>query len=218
MKKDKLIYIMDPHCIRSYVNEEAVKELYQSLKDKYVFEVLPGGMWKKEIAPRGGDAIKEFLQPLIDRREKTQKNDISDSYQDLIQDSSYLMASDWPSQAIVAVNEIDEKETLDFAYALMKQQFGVGKRYDVEGTYLDAMDSIDMDFKEFKKVWKSDDMNAKTMKAFLRANKISTNFPSLVIEREDGFKIVRTGIFRAKEVEKELLEELDARISEYKVA
>ena len=212
MAKEKLIYIMDPHCLRSYANEGAVKELYRSIKDKYNFEVLPGGMWRKENAPRGGKAMKGFIQPLLDQ------DNIADSYFDLIQDATYLLASDWPSQAIVAIKEIQEEKTLDFAYALMKQQFSIGKRYDIERTYLDAMDSIDLDLNDFAKKWKSDEMSTKTQHSFQRAKNFSSHFPSLILEHDKGFKVVRTGVFRAREVEKELLDRIDQRMIKHQVA
>lgn len=212
MAREKLIYIMDPHCLRSYANENAVKELYRSIKDNYIFEVLPGGMWKKENAPRGGREMKGFIQPL-----KGQDN-IADSYYDLIEDSTYLLASDWPSQAIVAINEIKGEKTLDFAYALMKQQFSLGKRYDIERTYLDAMDSIDLDLNDFANMWKSDEMSTKTQLSFQRAENFSSHFPSLILVHDKGFKVLRTGVFRAKEVEKELLDRIDKQIIEHKVA
>lgn len=206
MKKDKLIYIMDPHCLRSYANEHAVKELFESVKDKYAFEVLPGGMWKKEQALRGGQAMKNFLQPFINEGKGLKSIGISSSYNDLIQDSSYLLSSEWPSQAIIAVKEIQKEKTLDFAHALMQQQFSNGSRYDIESTYIDAIESIDMDIDVFAEKWKSDNMNNKTKKSFRRAANLSNHFPSLVLKDKKGYIVIKTGVFRAKEVERELFQ------------
>ena len=186
--KDKLIYIMDPHCGWCFGNVRSISDVYDSIKDTFDFEILPGGMWSGKEAPRGGQAMKDFLLPNIIRLNHFANADIENAYIDLIQDSTYMLSSDWPSQAIITIKELYPDKVLKFTHALMNAQFQDGKRFDVERTYVDVLKSLDINPKKFINTWKMDEMKIKTEASYKKAKYVSTSFPSLVYQSEKGFK------------------------------
>ena len=97
---------MDPHCGWSFSNERSISDLFDLLKDEYEFEFLPGGMWDNDNAPRGGQAIRDFIVPSVLRLNNFHNIEISRAYIDLISDSTYLLSSDWAAKAILTVKKL----------------------------------------------------------------------------------------------------------------
>lgn len=204
MKKSKLVYIMDPHCGWCYGNNRSMSDLYDVLQNEYDFEILPGGMWLNGNAPRGGQAIKDFLIPGIIRLNHFSGCEIGDPYIDLVQDSTYLMSSLWPSRAIIAVQELYGNRVFSFTETLMSEQFQKGKRYDIEKTYLDVLEKEDLESNNFSHYWKSEEISDKTLNSFKRAKQLTKSFPSLILQHEKGFEVIQNGAFNAVEVINEL--------------
>lgn len=204
MKKGKLIYVMDPQCGWSFSNERSISDLFDLLKESYDFEFIPGGMWNNSNAPRGGKAIKDFLLPSILRLNHFSSQEISDSYIDLICDSTYLLSSDWASQAIVTVNKLYPQKSLLFIHELMKQQFVFGKRFDVERTYLEVLEKLEMDSDIFLNYWKGEDAKKELIRNYKKASNISYSYPSLILEHSKGFEVLHSGTFKTAEVINEL--------------
>jgi putative protein-disulfide isomerase len=204
--KQKIIYIMDPHCGWCYANRQSVEDLYDLLPAEFEFDILPGGMWINKHSVRGGKAIKDFLLPSIIRLNEFSNADISSKYIDLIQDSTYLLKSDLVSEAINAVNVLWPKKGLYFAHALMKQQFANGNRYDVEKTYKLAIEEIELDWITFKELWKSNINKEETAKGFQNAHFLTTSFPSLHAQDENEVKKIKDGLFNVAEIVNNLID------------
>jgi len=177
-----------------------MSDLYDLLQNEYDFEILPGGMWLNSHAPRGGQAIKDFLLPNIIRLNHFSGCEIGDPYIDLIQDSTYLMSSQWPSQAIIAVQELYGNKVFSFTKKLMSEQFQKGKRFDIEKTYLDVLKAEKLDSNNFSRYWKSEEVKLKTLNSFKRASQLAKGFPCLVLQHEKGFEVIQNGAFSAVEV------------------
>ena len=195
---------MDPQCGMSFSNERSIRDLYDLLGDEYDFEFIPGGMWNNNIAPRGGKAIKDFLLPNILRLNSIASTEISDAYIDLISDSTYLLSSDWASQAIITVNKLFPKKSLAFIYGLMREQFINGNRYDIEKTYLNVLESLELDVDLFLNHWKGVEVKKDLERIYKRARNISFSFPSLIFQDSKGFEVVRSGAFQVRDVINEL--------------
>ena len=140
---------MDPHCGWCYANERSIKDLHDYYKDEFEFEVLSGGMWKGNNVKRGGEAMYDFILPSVIRINQYHNVEIGGPYLDLISDSTYMLSSEWPSKAMMAVALIEPEQMLDYSYNLMRQHFKFGKRYDIEKTYVDALEGISIDKKKF---------------------------------------------------------------------
>lgn len=190
---------MDPHCGLCYANERSIKDIADYFKSDYDFEVLSGGMWKGDNAKRGGESMYDFLLPSIIRINQFHNVEIAGSYIDLLKDSTYFLSSEWPSRAISSIKKMNEEKALVFSYKLMKQQFMHGKRYDIERTYIEVIEEMGLNRNEFLRLWKSEEIGKETLEMFNKAEKMSKGYPSLILQNEDGFKIIKEGIFSAGE-------------------
>ena len=82
----------------------------------------------------------------------------------------------------------------------MHKQFSEGKRYDVEKNYLSILDEMEIDKEEFLELWKSEAIKAETLRTFEKARKYAEAYPTLDLEHETGFRILKKGVFEASEV------------------
>lgn len=210
MLKSKLIYVMDPQCGWSFSNERSITDLHDLLKDEYDFEFIPGGMWNNGNAPRGGKAIKDFILPSVLRLNHFNNTEISNAYLDLIGDSTYLLSSDWAAQAILTVNKLFPSKSLAFMHALMREQFVNGNRYDIERTYLNVVETLELDSESFLNYWKGEEVKEELRKTYKRAGNISYSYPSLILQHSKGFKVIRSGVFNAADVINELKSKKEA--------
>ena len=60
--KNKIYYVMDTMCGWCYGFSDVITKIHQKHKDKYDFEIIPGGMWVgdevKKMDPHLGEFIK----------------------------------------------------------------------------------------------------------------------------------------------------------------
>lgn len=195
---------MDPQCGLSFSNERSISDLHDLLKDEYDFEFIPGGMWQNGNAPRGGKAIKDFLLPSVLRLNHFSNTEISDAYIDLIGDSTYVLSSDWASQAIVTINNLIPEKSLMFIHELMREQFIKGNRYDVERTYLNVLEKLEINADTFLSYWKGEEVKKQVDAIYKKAKNISFTFPSLIMQDQNGFEVLRSGAFNVADVINEL--------------
>jgi protein-disulfide isomerase-like protein with CxxC motif len=192
MSIKKISYIMDPHCIGSFASLRVIQDLIDHLIGNYEFEILPGGMWINKNSRRGGRAIKDFLLPSIIRSNEFSNAGISKAYIDLIEDPSYLLNSTLPSQGIMAIKTLYPEKSIDFAHQLMKQQFVYGRRYDIEKTYINALNDLNLDISSFRKYWRTKENVENTIEVFERAKLLSSSFQALILHHETGNKVIKS--------------------------
>ena len=191
----KVIYVMDPHCGWCYGNSPNIVKLEKELKDDYQFELLVGGMWIGENAPKGGEGFSTFISNHSPQMERITGAYIDPLFFKLTQNPSYVFSSLEPSCAIVLIKELDYSKTIDFAKAVQKAIFAEGKQLDKIETYLPILESLKIDTEAFKANWMSVENLTKTKGEFLRADKLANGFPTLLIENNNQIDVITSGYF-----------------------
>lgn len=200
----KLIYVMDPQCGWCYGNSDNMNGVYNQFKDSFDIEILVGGLWVNENAPRGGDGLSQFIESHAPQMVKTTGAVLGDSYYELIKDSTYLFNSLEPSAAIVLIKEMETKQAFIFAKEVQKALYLDGKRLDTITTYLPILKSLNIDSKIFEEQWLSEDNITKTNTEFSKASTMVNGFPALILQDGETSTVLASGYFEKKKMVKKI--------------
>ena len=191
----KLIYVIDPQCGWCYGNSNNITALQKEFKDTFEFELLVGGMWLDQNAPKGGGNLSQFLLNHAPRMATTTGAHVDSSYYELAKDSSYSFSSLEPSAAIQLIKEIAPDKVFSFAKNVQLALFVEGKRLDEKGTYIEILKTMSINVSTFDSLWMGADNITKTREEFAKAGNVANSFPTLVITKNGKSEILASGYF-----------------------
>ncbi|BDD04284.1 DsbA family protein [Aureibacter tunicatorum] len=200
MGKEKLIYVMDPQCGWCYGNAENIKELESRLDGKYELQLMLGGMWLGNNAPRGGEGLNQFIKQHSPRMESVTGAYVSEKFYELTSDSSYVFSSLEPSAAILAVMKIAPEKTLEFTGKVQKAMFADGLRLDQEVVYLNILQELSIDEGEFRELWLSEGNIENLNEMFQHSGSMVSGFPTLIKYSNGVYTDVASGYFDLKKI------------------
>ncbi|MCT4665114.1 MAG: DsbA family protein [Flavobacteriales bacterium] len=200
----KLTYIMDPQCGWCYGNSSNILKLQEKFGKEIEFEILVGGMWLGQDAPKGGAELSSFLKNHAPRMSQTTGAEVSEAYYQLALDSSYSFSSLEPSAALVLFLELYPNRVFEFSHNIQKALFVLGKRLDQKETYQEILLSMDIDFKEFEKKWMTATNISAAKKIFNQASSKASGFPTVLLNNQ----LLVEGYFDYHQVEKILEQKL----------
>ena len=198
--KMTITYVMDPQCGWCYGNSENISQLKKQFEDDYEFELLVGGMWLGQNAPKGSVSLSQYIQTHASRMAHTTGAEVGQAYYDLAKDSSYIFSSLEPSAAIVAVKQLKADSVFKFARKIQELLLLEGQRLDQVQNYYPILDELNIPKEEFKNLWLSKDNLEKTQQEFIRASSRTNGFPALLLQD----KTLKSGYFDLESVVKTL--------------
>lgn len=190
-KKMKITYIMDPQCGWCYGNSDNITKLKKQYESKYEFELLVGGMWLGQNAPRGGENLSQFLKVHATRMATTTGAKVGKEYYNLAQDDTYTFSSLEPSAAIIAVKQLQPNLVFEFTKKVQELLILKGQRLDKLDNYLPILNELKVSKNDFKKLWLSKSNLEKMQQEFKYASSKANGFPSLLLNDE----ILSSGYF-----------------------
>ncbi len=193
----KLIYIMDPQCGWCYGNEKSIASIYENFNHTIPLEIITGGMWLGNNAPRGGAQFENFIKTHSPRMEQVTGANVSPKFYELTKDTSYVFGSYEACLAINAVKKIAPSQTYYFSKKVQEAQFVDGKKYDDINTYTSILSQLSIPKKEFIEYWTSEENKNQTQKDFQFAGQYANGFPSLLIENNGEIQALQNGFFQA---------------------
>lgn len=199
-KKMKITYIMDPQCGWCYGNGDNIGKLKDQYQDKFEFELLVGGMWLGQNAPKGGGQLSQFLQVHAPRMATTTGTAVGSGYYVLARDSSYIFSSLEPSAAVVAVKQLQPHSVFEFAKKVQELLFLKGQRLDKLDYYIPILNELKISKNDFEKLWLSSNNLEKTKQEFKYASSKANGFPTLLLND----KILSSGYFELEFVAQKL--------------
>ena len=207
-KKGTLIYIMDPQCGWCYGNSENILQLKETLKDEVDFELLTGGMWVGENAPKGGVGFNNFIQQHSPTMERTTGAEVSAKFYELTKDETYTFSSLEASQAIVAVKNIAPEKAFAFAKCVQRIQFVDGKRFDKLESYIEIVEQLEIDTNDFVQRFQSPENLMETKHEFAIARQLASGFPMLVLKVGENYYGIISGYFKVSSTVKKVRAQL----------
>jgi len=202
--KQKVIYVMDPHCGWCFGNGENIQALIKEFKDEIEFEILVGGMWVGENAPQGGDDLHQFIQEHGPGLEEATGIKLGDGYHKLTLNPQYLFSSLEPGAAVVLVKQLLPEASFSFAKDLQQALFIDGKRLDQLDTYLPLLEKYGIDANLFASQWLSEENLASSHAEFNRASSMVNGFPTLLIEKNGIPQVLTAGYLELNETIEQL--------------
>ncbi|MBB6459031.1 DsbA family protein [Flammeovirga kamogawensis] len=182
----KLIYVMDPQCGWCYGNSKNIQKVYDAYKGEIDFEILVGGMWIGDQAPKGGEETNHFMKQHSPVMEEKTGALVSTEFYELSKDETYTFSSFEPALAITWVKKNAPEKLLDFISELQRAQFYFGQRFDDFKTYLTVLQNLEIDTKTFMDGWGSDEDQSDTIAEINQARHLANGFPSLLIDKGNG--------------------------------
>ncbi|UTW63781.1 DsbA family protein [bacterium SCSIO 12741] len=204
--KMKLIYVMDAQCGWCYGNGFNMASIYQEFQGDYDFEFINGGMWLGNQAPTAGSQISSYIQSHLPRFESYTGIIVSNEYKSLIKDSDYVMSSLEPSAAIVLSKKLAPDHVFEFAKEVQLALFDRGMRLNEFETYLPILEKFDIDPKEFKSQWLSEENLKATYAEFQSIQGVVNGFPALILEANGQKQLLASGYFQLDAMRKALTE------------
>ncbi len=181
----KIIYVMDPYDGWCYAGSEHILRLYMRYRSLLEFEVLPAGMLRGELCchhrPENATAALRSLKTI----EKETKAQFGEKHKQALQNEEFLMDSEIPCRAIMAVRQLTPEQTIPFTHALLHARFNHGMDLNDTATYLELCELLDIDKQAFYQVFSSAETKELTNRSFQVADELAETFPTLLYVDDD---------------------------------
>ncbi len=191
----RIIYIIDPQCGWCYGNSESITAIKKMYGEKFEFELLVGGMWLGENAPRGGEKLHSYLEVNATRMSTTTGAVVGQAYYDLGANPDYTFSSLEPSAAIIAIKQLAPKQVFLFTKKLQEVLIGEGKRLDKLENYWPILRELSIDQQAFESIWMSKENIRTTNEEFKRAKSLANGFPTLILNASNTNQLLASGFF-----------------------
>jgi putative protein-disulfide isomerase len=192
--KDTIRIIIDPLCGFCYAFEPEMQKIINEYKNKFVFDVIPGGMilGKDEgaigkVAPHIADGYKDL--------EKMSSSRFGDKFlNEILKTDTYKMSSELPSIAITIFKSMQAENTLAFAYAIQKMFYYDGVSLNDPENYRTLVNQFNLNADDFVTKLKMPIWKTLTYQAFSQAESYGVSgFPALVLKRDENENLFQNG-------------------------
>ena len=198
-------YIIDPHCGWCFGNSDNALDIYQQFKSEFNFELLVGGMWLGEQAPKGGTSFSQFISAHAPRMMETTGAKLPEPFYKLTRDETYTFSSLEPCAAIVAIKQLAPHRAFEFAHEVHSAIFVDGSRLDDISSYIPVLENLDIDVEAFAAMWTSDATITATLAEFETARTMARGFPTLAIDSGgDSVELLTSGYFEVEAIASKL--------------
>jgi putative protein-disulfide isomerase len=192
--KDTIRIVMDPLCGFCYAFEPEMQKIVAAYSNKFVFDVIPGGMiiGKDEgpigkVAPHIAYGYKDL--------EKMSTSRFGDKFlNDVLKTGNYYMSSEMPSIAITVFKSMQPQSTLDFAYAVQKMFYYDGISLNEPENYRVLATQFNINADDFIAKLNMPEWKTKTYAQFTQAEKLGVSgYPAIILKRDDAETIFQNG-------------------------
>ena len=180
-KKETIYYIFDPLCGWCYGFEPVMMKIQEQYKDRFNFEVIPGGMVRKENAQPIAN-MREFLLKAIPNLEDRTGIKIGQKYYDqILMKEGVTLDSEMPSRVFLTLAPYYPNREAELAKEIQDLLYQDGLDLGRKETYskLDYMNRVDFE---------SQEAHLQMRETFDWVSQLGVRgFPALLIERSGKF-------------------------------
>lgn len=194
---------MDPLCGWCYGNSDNMLKLYNQYKNDLDFEILSGGMWTGSNVRKQSPQMVSFFLKHDDAVAERTGIIFGEGYFELLK-QEIVLDSEIPSRAMVSVKTIAPEQTVPFMVAVQKARYYWGKDLNLDATYLEICESLDIDSQQFLKAFHSEEIEQATLQNFNEAVQYAQSFPTMLVEKEGKYTIIEQGYAPFTELEKHI--------------
>jgi protein-disulfide isomerase-like protein with CxxC motif len=190
---------MTPFCGWCHANGSNMLSIYNEFKDKVGIELKVGRMWFESDAPYGGEGLSDKIRGYMPELTAETGFKPSEEYYKLLSDSSQRFNSKFPSAAITAVKAISPENVFEFSVKVQEKFFD-GNPLNEESIYSEILDSMAIDFDNFKNTWLSDENLKEMSNEFVSSDIYAELYPTLVYKEGDHFERIAVAYFEREKM------------------
>lgn len=188
---------MDPQCGWCYANAKNILKFKNSMIRTYDFELVLGGMWLAENAPKGGKKLFKFIGNHAPQMERLTRCTLSPKYYELTEDKTYTFSSLEPSASIQYIKKHHPELVFEFAEAVQHKLMGEGKCLDAIETFQEIFEQLSIPFGNFEQEWLSEDNLAACNHEFITSKYYGNSFPATFMQQGNKVEALIQGYFDA---------------------
>jgi len=203
-KKPILIYVGDPMCSWCYGFSPELVKVKEAIKEKANFELVLGGLRPYNTQPMV--ELKPFLtkhwHDVSERSGQVFCYNILDS-------TSITYDTEPPSRATVVVRALAPDKEFSFYKQSHSLFYEENKNMHLTESYRDLVESLGINYDQFKTSYESEEMKEKIKEDFLRARSLGVqSFPTLLLHNQHGTQRVAAGYSKAETILSKIEEQL----------
>ncbi len=185
----KLIYIGDPMCSWCYGIAAELEKTKAQLDGSIEFEIIMGG-----LRPYNTQTMPELKDFLTEHWEQVHQASGQEFKYGILDEAGITYDTEPPSRATVIVRDLAPEKAFAFFHAIQKDFYFENKNMHLVESYYDALDKIEVDKAEFKRLFESDEMKQKVRRDFERAAEYGINsFPSILLKTGEQYHLISSG-------------------------
>lgn len=199
----KLLYIMDPLCGWCYGNGSNTMALFETYP-QFDFEIVPAGMWAGQNSRIQSPQMASYFQKHDLQIARLTGTTFGEAYFDFIAHHEIKLDSEVPSRAIITIQKGWKKHSVPFMFAVQQARYLYGKDLNMEETYVDICNELNIDKMAFLNAFRSEQMYLKTQESFHKAIQYASSYPSLLLEDDNHLHLIEQGYSKLTEVKKRI--------------
>jgi putative protein-disulfide isomerase len=194
ISKDTITYVFDPLCGFCYAFEPEIKKLEAKYKDKFVFEIISGGMILgtsegpiSKVAPHIAMGYKQL--------EKMSSCRFGDPFlKGIMKLGTYKMSSELPSIALEVFKSMKPSDAISFANDVQLMFYFDGKSLNDPENYKTLVETYGLSGSDFISKLALPEWKAKAYSQFSEAERMGvTSFPVLILKQKGKIQVINAG-------------------------
>jgi putative protein-disulfide isomerase len=199
--KDTIRLVVDPLCGFCYAFEPEMQKIVAAKKDKFVFDIISGGMIIGEqegpiskVAPHIAYGYKDL--------EKMSSSKFGTPFLNgILKEGTYKMSSELPSIAIAVFKSLQPEQAIAFASDVQTLFYFEGISLNEPNNYRSLVQKYGVNADDFIKKLTSEEWKIKTYKQFEQAKKSGVEgYPSLILIQNGIEQVLTSGFVSYEEL------------------
>lgn len=189
----KLIYVMDPYCGWCYGNSQTMLDIYNSFKSDFEFDLIPGGMWTGQNAPKQTPQLVNYVRTHDPRVAELTGAKFTPEYYASLDYNNIILDSEVPSRAITVIKHYWNQLLFPFASRVQQGRFIYGHDLNSKSAYQAMCEEFEIPFEEFLDHFESKELWEKTQAEFKLGATFARSFPTLILQKDEQYYLLAQG-------------------------
>ena len=205
--KNKIYYVMDTMCGWCYGFSDVITKIHEKHKDKYDFEIIPGGMWIGDEVKKMDTHLGEYIKTNNARIESLTNMHFGEAFNKNVLESSRRVLDSFPgAKAVVLFQKSNRDMSFNFLKKIQEAFFVNGEDMNDLAVYTKIAESFGISKEDFEKRFLSQELQEETFEYFNKGQELGArSFPTIILENENKRTIIAQGYSNFEELDKILL-------------
>jgi putative protein-disulfide isomerase len=206
--KNKIYYVMDTMCGWCYGFSDVITKIHEKHKDKYDFEIIPGGMWIGDGVKKMDAHLGEFIKTHNVRVETLTGIHFGEGFnKNVLGNNNRILDSLPGAKAVVLFQKLNEDMSFNFAKRIQNAFFVDGEDMNNISVYSKIAESFGLSKEDFEKKILSQELSEETFEYFNKVEKLGAqSFPTIILEKDNKHTIIAQGYSSFENLDTILLE------------